>query len=144
MSIMDRYHILSDEQALTATADSEGIIDFGAGEDAWGTARTAPELSDGKPMWLNVMVPTALASSGGTATLTTTLYTGATSGAITTAALATSALAEAALVAGYAVLSVPLPAGLSRYLKLTYTVGTEDFTSGTISAWIGMEPYRAK
>jgi len=143
MSIKDALLTFSDAQALTATADSENTIDLGAGEDAWGAAVTAPEFAQGKPMWLNVVVQTVLASAGKTATLTTTLYTGATTGAITTAALATAAIAEASLAAGYCILSVPLPMGLSRYLKLTYTVGTEDFTSGAIDAWIGSEPYKA-
>ena len=143
MSIRDALLTLSDAQALTSTADSENTIDFGAGLNAFGVARTAPELGDGKPVYLNVVVDTTLDSSGGTATLTVTLYTGATSGAITTAAFATAAIAEASLNSGYIIMSMPLPLGLSRYLKLTYTVGTENFTSGNIDAWIGMEPVRA-
>lgn len=143
MSIKDALLIFSDAQALTATADSENIIDLGAGEDAWGTAVTAPEFAQGKPMWLNVVVQTALDSAGEAATLTTTLRTGAKTEAITTSALTGRTIAEASLVAGYCILSVPLPMGLSRYLKLIYTVGTENFTSGAIDAWIGFEPYKA-
>jgi len=143
MSIKDALLTFSDAQALTATADSENTIDLGAGEDAWGSTVTAPEFAQGKPMWLNVVVQTVLASAGKAETLTTTLYTGAKTGTITTAALATAAIAEVSLAAGYCILSVPLPMGLSRYLKLTYTVGTGNFTSGAIDAWIGFEPYKA-
>lgn len=142
MSMMDALAIFSDEQALTATADSENTLDLGAGEDAWGTAVAAPELADGRPLWLNVMVPTQLVSSGKAATLTVTLNT-STDNSSFSAKLATAAIAEASLVAGYSILSVPIPTELSRYNKLTYTVGTENFTSGAISAWIGLEPYKA-
>jgi len=61
----------------------------------------------------------------------------------TTTVFSTAALAEAVLVAGYCIASVPLPMGLNRYIKLTYTVGVENFTSGAVSAWIGFEPYKA-
>jgi len=142
MSIMDVFGIFSDEQALTATADSETTLDFGAGADAWGAAKAAPELADGKPLWLNVMVQTELDSAGDAATLTVALATSTDNSSFSNK-LATAAIAEASLIAGYCILAVPLPTGLSRYNKLIYTVGTENFTSGKISAWIGLEPYKA-
>lgn len=142
MSIMDVFGIFSDEQALLATADSESLLDFGAGYDAFGAAVAQPELAEGKPLWLNIVVTTVLDSAGKAATLTVTLVTGTTTSPSTTA-LSTAAIAEASLVDGYCILSVPLPMGLKRYNKLTYTVGTEDFTGGNVSAWIGMEPYKA-
>lgn len=143
MSIMDALLIFSDEQLLTATADSENTIDLGAGKDVWDAARACPEIADGKPLYLNIAVgDTALDSAGEAATLTVSLVTGATSTPATTV-FSTAAIAEASLGAGAIVLSMPLPLGLARYNKLTYTVGTEDFTGGNINAWIGMEPIRA-
>lgn len=142
MSIMDALAIFSDEQSLTATADSDTTLDFGAGEDAFGATLTDPDLAEGRPLWLNVQVgETALDSSGEAATLTVDLYTDADNASTFTKALTlATTIAEATLVAGYRIASVPLPVGLLRYNKLTYTVGTEDFTSGTITAWIGLEP----
>lgn len=143
MSIQDAiFGIFSGAQDLTATADSETTLDLGAGEDAFGTAVTDPELGEGRPCWLNVQVgDTALASSGRTATLTVDLYTDADNLSTFTKALTLAiTIAEASLVAGYRIASVPLPMGLLRYNKLTYTVGTEDFISGNINAWIGLEP----
>lgn len=141
MAIQDALLILSDEQALTATADSESTIDFGAGEDAFGTALADPEFAEGRPLWINVQVgDTALDSSGEAATLTVTLYTSTDDSSFSAAAVLANAVAEASLAAGYRIASVPIPAGLSRYNKLTYTVGTENFTSGNINAWIGLEP----
>ena len=142
MSIRDSLIILSEEQALTATADSEDVIDLGAGYDAWGAVVAAPELGEGRPLWLNVMVSKTLASAGKAATLTVKFMTG-TADTCTTTVFSTAALAEAVLVAGYCIASVPLPMGLNRYIKLTYTVGVENFTSGAVSAWIGFEPYKA-
>ena len=141
MAIQDALLIFSDEQALTATADSESTISFGAGEDAFETALTDPEFAEGRPLWINVQVgDTALDSAGEAATLTVTLYTSTDDSSFSAAAVLANAVAEASLVAGYRIASVPIPAGLSCYNKLTYTVGTEDFTSGNINAWIGFEP----
>ena len=142
MSMIDSLLMLSDDQALLATADSESVIDFGAGLDVWAVARAHPEFADGKPMYLNVTVGTVLDSAGEAATLTISLMTGAAA-SCTTTVFSTAALAEAVCAAGAILLAMPLPLGLLRYIKLTYTVGTEDFTSGTINAWIGSEPARA-
>jgi len=142
MSIIDALTRFSDAQVLTATADSENHLDFGAGKDAFGAVRAAPELSDGRPLWLNVTVGTALDSAGEAATLTIILATSTDDTTFTTV-YTTAAIAEASCTAGAILLSMALPLGLSRYNKLTYTVGTEDFTTGTIYAWIGSEPARA-
>jgi hypothetical protein len=141
MAIMDALLVFSDEQALTATASSEGTVDLGAGEDGFGTTLAKPELAEGKPCWINVQVGAiALDSSGESATLTVSLYTSTDDSSFSAHSVLANAVAEASLVAGYRIASVPIPAGLSRYNKLYYTVGVESFTSGTITAWIGLEP----
>lgn len=143
MSIMDALAMFSDQQALLGTADSENILDMGAGVDRWGVARVAPELADGKPLYLNICCPVALDSAGEAATLTVALSSCATVGGSYVAAWTSAAIAEAALVAGHIIAAIPIPAGLSRFWKLTYTVGTENFTSGKVSAWVGFEPLRS-
>ena len=144
MSIMDALARFSNEQALTATADSTDILDMGAGEDAWGTARVAPEIAEGRQLFLNVVVTTELDSAAEGASLTVSLQSCATEGGSYVAAFTTAAIAEAALVAGYRIASVALPFGMSRFMKLVYTVSGENFTSGAVSAWLGLEPFPVK
>lgn len=143
MSIMDALAVFSDEQTLTSTADSTNVIDMGAGEDAWGNARVAPEIADGKPLYLNIVVSTVLDSAGEAATLTVTLSSCATVGGSYVTAWSSGSIAEATLAEGYRIAAIALPLGMSRFLKLTYTVGTESFTSGDVTAWIGFEPVPA-
>jgi len=141
MAIMDSKLIFSEDQALTTTgsANSTNIVDLGAGYDAFGSAASANPGQAAKPLWLNVRVGTAFASAG-SATLTVALQHCATvGGTYTQANIATPAIGKASLVAGYNILSVPLPVNLNRYLKLVYTVGTADMTAGTVNAWIGMD-----
>jgi hypothetical protein len=139
MSILDRLGTLSDAQALTSTAASEDVIDLGVGEDAFGTALTDPDLAEGRQIFVNVQVGTVLDSSGQAATLTVALQDSADNSSWS-AVYSTAAIAEATLVEGYRILSMGLPVGLRRYIRLYYTVGTESFTSGNVSAWLGLEP----
>jgi hypothetical protein len=44
---------------------------------------------------------------------------------------------------GYVALQIPLPAGLKRYVKVTYTVATAALTAGKFSAFISTKPQRS-
>ncbi len=123
--ILDKQNEFSDAQALTATAASTNIIDTSV-------------LGDAKnELYLVVQVSTKLASSGTSATLDIILQHDSAVGFGTVATLATLAqIAEATLVAGYRCWAIRLPAGAKRYLRMYYTVGTENFTSGNIDAFL--------
>jgi hypothetical protein len=133
--IIDALSLFSDAQALTATADSTNVVDLGA-------APTTRNLGVGDPVYLVVHVPTALASSGNAATLTIRLASDSTANLDTsqTDHIVSEAIAEADLVAGYSRVWALPHGNYERYLGIEYTVGTENFTSGAISAFLTRDP----
>ena len=123
---IDKLNRFSNLQALTATAASTDILDLGADRD----------VGNGEPIELVIVVGTALTSAGAS-TLVAALQTDSAEGFGTVETLIqTPAIPKASLVAGYEVLKVKLPLGIKRYLRVYYTVGTADFTAGTISAFL--------
>lgn len=111
--IMDSLLVFSKAQAVTSTADSTNILDFGAAGDAVGQE-------------LTLEVRTSAAYSG-TGTLQVTLNTSADKSTWTPVVLS-PAVKVSDLGAGGTVFKVRTPQGLKQYAKLSYTV------SGTISA----------
>lgn len=110
-------------QALTATAASTNYVDRQALGDG----------TDGD--FIVVHCPTILDSAGDAAVLNIAIESDSDSGFAT--ALVQNleiTLAESVLTAGI-IAKLPIPLGLKRYVRLKYTVTTEDFTSGTISAF---------
>jgi hypothetical protein len=116
-------NVFSNAQALTATAASTNYIDLLA----------AGDLKEGNHVV--VSSPTILDSAGDAATLTIAWQTDTDSGFATAleTLIQTAAIAEADLTAGV-IAKFNIPKGLKRYNRLYYTVGTENFTSGTITA----------
>jgi hypothetical protein len=149
--LIDKLELLSDEQALTATAISTNVYDtlpsggsINAGDTGGPTANTTTNFGAGKPMYLYAWVHTVLDSSGEAATLTATLESSAdTSNGTPTVHMTSGSIAEATLAAGYWIFKgVALPPGdYKRYLCVNYTVGTENFTSGKVSAWLSDTPF---
>jgi len=136
MALFDAMFEFSDAQTLTATAASTNVIDLQDSD---------LELGAGTPVYLNVRVgATALTSSGSSATLTIALAgdTDATIDGSSTVVFQTAAIAEASCTAGAKLLSIALPVKFddNQYIGLYYTVGTEDFTAGTIDAWLDNGP----
>jgi len=134
MGIMDKKWILSDGQAITATADSETIIDMNVAD---------PNQGMGTPMYLHVQVSVALVSAG-SGELDVQLVECATSGGSYTEVMAALQndldAAGADLPAGTVLIHAALPSRrLQRYLKMVYTVSTADAESGNIDAWIDMD-----
>jgi hypothetical protein len=117
---------------LTASAAATNLIDLGEGLENlnFGSAE----------IWLNVKVGTILDSSGDAATLTVALVNDTVPpiDGSSIVVFQTAAIAEATLVAGYDVVRtrIPLDSDSLRYLGIYYTVGTENFTTGTIDAWL--------
>jgi hypothetical protein len=135
--ILDAQNLLSDAQAITATAASTNYIDLGAvGSDVNGNQLTR-DLGKGTPVPLLIQVLTAFTASG-SATLTITLEVDDNTSFSSAKTVYTSgAVAKATLVAGYRLPIRYVPKGADeRYLRLNYTVATGPMTAGTITAGI--------
>ena len=87
---------------------------------------------------LVIQVATTVAASGGASNVTFSLDDSADNSTFA-AVLKTPAIAKATLVAGYEALRVRLPAGLRRYIQVTYTVDTNDLTAGAFNAYLVLD-----
>lgn len=126
--IQDKKLMFSDSQAITATADSTNILDLGAhGDDIQ------------RELTLFVQFRGTV-ESGGQSTLVITLNTddalnaGGTDLAADNTLWTSASIAKTALTDGAMLVKMPLPPGIQRYLRLTYTVGTANLTAGAIDA----------
>jgi hypothetical protein len=120
--LYDVQNLLSDAQAVTATANSTNIIDC-----------HSTDLGRGQPFEVSFDVPTTF-TAGGAATLTVTLTTDDDEAFGSATALWTgAAIPVATLVAGYRFYA-HLPPGVERYLRATYTVATGPMLTGKITA----------
>lgn len=132
--MIDKDTILSDSQALTTTADSETVLDLGALVDDRGTALVDKFGIVLGNLILDVSVVTAFA--GGT-NIQTSLHDSADDSTFATTEIVTADIVTASLVAGYKILSMPLPKAIKRYIKLVYTIsGT--YTAGAVHAALRM------
>ncbi|MDO9534779.1 MAG: hypothetical protein Q7J85_05485 [Bacillota bacterium] len=124
--ILDKQLILSDGQAITATAASENSIDLGAAN---------LDIGQGNPVFLEVWLDTAFDTSVNT--LTITLQDGATVGALADIMTIMPARATSLLLAANRGLLVKfsLPEGLKRHIGLNYTVSV-GLTSGKLNAFL--------
>jgi hypothetical protein len=149
--LIDSKELLSDAQALTATAISTYVYDLlpsggsiNAGDTGGPTANTTVNIAAGHPLYLYIWVHTVLDSAGEAATLIATVESSAdTSNGTPTVHWTSSSIAEATLATGYWVakgLALP-PGSYKRYICINYTVGTENFTSGKVSAWLSDTPF---
>lgn len=135
MSLIDLQNMFSNQQAITADTISTRVIDTNPNVSDNLTA----DIAAGKPLYLQVLVTTAMVSAG-SATLTVALESDdntSLSSATVHATLA-SAVAAATMVAGYYIVrNFALPAGdYQRYVGLRYTTNTSDFETGNITAWL--------
>lgn len=129
--IQDYNMILSAAQALTTagTADSTNVLDFGIANPNSGAAT---------PLVVEVTVDTTFTSANSTATLAISLQDSADDSNYTVV-WTSETFAIAALTAGARLVSMALPAEHKRYLKIVYTIGTQDFTAGKVNASIVAE-----
>lgn len=129
--IQDKQQTFSDEQAITATANSTNVVDLGS-------ANKGP----GEPLYVNAQVIEAF-TAGGSATLTISLETDDNDGFSSAKTLLTTpAIGKADLIAGYMLAINQVPPGAERYLRLVYTVASGPMTAGKITAFIG-GPYQS-
>ena len=126
--IVDNNLYMSDAQAVTSTASSTKSLDM---------ALALRNVGGGEPVELVVQVATTVTASGA-ATVTFSLDDSADNSTFTSQVL-TAAIGKASLVAGYEVLRIRLPAGLQRYIQVTYTVATGPLTAGAFNAYLALD-----
>lgn len=139
MSILDANLVVSEDQAITATAISENVINFGAlGIVPRESAAMARNLGAGVPLPVLVQVVETFATL---TSLTVTLETSASSDLSSPTVLAsTGAVALADLTAGSKLggsLNYMPDAEILAYVGLRYTVTGTAATAGKITAAIG-------
>lgn len=130
--ILDNQTLLSNRQAITASAASTNVIDLGPINQ--GMRR---DIGPGTAIPLVAQV-TADFAAAGAATLSLALQVDDNSGFTSPKTVhTTAAIPVASLKAGYQMPLDWVPFGTDeRYLRLNYTVSTGPFTAGTITAGV--------
>lgn len=124
--IIDKLLQVSSEQAVTASAASTDVIDFGQANPNVG-------MDDHSSM---VVTVDESAAATGAATVTFSVQDSADNSTFADVAV-TAAIGKATLVAGYQHV-IPMPTKLRRYCRVYYTVATGPLTAGKFSAEIVM------
>lgn len=137
--IFDSTNLFSDAQAITATAVSTNVIDFGATQTPKHAANAITrDVGKGRALDLRIQVVTTFdtAAEDGTLTITLELDAAEGFGGGADKSIDLGTYTEAQLVQGFVVpiQYVPITANL-RYARLAYTVGgAGNFTAGAITA----------
>jgi hypothetical protein len=134
---MDRQNTFSNDQAITATAISTNVIDLGP----LSAGNLIRDIGSGEALYLHILATTTLDSAGEAATLIATLESDSTANLATSPTVhwTSGSIAEAVFgVSGYWIAKgITLPSSAyERYLGVRYTIGTENLTSGNVTAWI--------
>lgn len=136
--IFSAQSLLSEDQAVTATALSTNVIDLGVSQAAYG-AKASFHRDIGK----GAEVPFLIQVTEDFATLTSLTVTIETSDAEamtgSTVLMSSGAIAAADLVQGFQVPLQRLPNGVTgRYLAVRYTVTGTTATAGKVTAGVTM------
>ena len=121
---IDKALQVSNEQAVTATAASTDVIDFGQANPDVG-------MTDQCSM---VITTDEAATASGAATVTFSVQDSADNSTFADVAV-TAAIGKATMVAGYQHV-IPMPTKLRRYCRVYYTVATGPLTAGKFSAQV--------
>jgi len=121
---IDKLLQVSNEQAVTASAASTNVIDFGQANPDIG-------MDDRSNMVITVDVA---AEASGSATVAFSVQDSADNSTFADV-VATVAIGKATLVAGYQHV-IPMPTKLRRYCRVYYTVATGPLTAGKFSAQV--------
>lgn len=119
---IDKNLKVSNEQAVTASAASTDVIDFG---------QANPDIGMTDYMGMVITVDES-ATAAGAATVTISVQDSADNSAFADVAV-TTAIGKATLVAGFQHV-IPMPTKVRRYCRVYYTVGTGPLTAGKFSA----------
>lgn len=131
--IIDKFLQVSSEQAVTVTAESTDVIDFGQANP-----------NSGMHGCLSMVVTVDVAATAvGAATVTFSVQDSADNSTFADVAV-TAAIGKASLTAG-AQIVIPMPVTHRRYVRLNYTVATGPLTAGKFSAQVvtGIQQNRA-
>lgn len=120
---IDKNLQVSNEQAVTATAASTDVIDFG---------QVTPDV--GMSRLSMVITVDETATAAGAATVTFAVQDSADNATFADVAVSI-AIGKATLVAGYQHV-IPMPTKLRRYCRVNYTVATGPLTAGKFSAQV--------
>lgn len=113
--------------AVTATAFSSKKLYFPGDGDI---------VINTQPLFLQCYVDTTFVS-GGSSTMVVTLETAIDEAFTSPITLMTSGtIAKATLVKGYKIFDAVIPEGGKQWFRMKYTVGTADFTAGTLNSRI--------
>ncbi|NJL06814.1 MAG: hypothetical protein HC900_00055 [Methylacidiphilales bacterium] len=132
--IFDRQALFSDAQAITASAASANVYDFGPVD----SSSQRKDFGKGDPTSLLIQVVETFDSVADDGTLNIALQLDSTTTFTPDKSIDLGTYAQATLVAGYQIPFDKLPRGISlRYARLYYTVaGSGNFTAGKITAGI--------
>ena len=136
--IFSKNSLFSDDQAITATANSTDVRDLGTpGTPYGGAAALHQDIGKGAKVPILVQVTEDFTTSAGATALIIALETGSTSALNTIVLSQTILIAD--LVAGKQISFDVLPNDITeQYLGLSYTPVTGDFDGGSITAGITM------
>ena len=127
--ILDKLQMFSEAQAVTASAASTDTLDLAPLK---GNRR---DIGIGYPLEFWALVNTT-ATAAGAATLQ--LQTSPDNTTWTTI-YDSGALALSALTVGKRIVSAKVPAGVLRYLRVNYSVGTGPLTAGAFTSGINLD-----
>ena len=126
--IMDSQLLFSDEQAVTAAADSTNVVDLGVARDIG--------ISD---LWLFLLVTETMDDTGDDSTLAVTLVTD-DNAALSSDSVVMSLVTIPALTAAGTIYFWRIPTEIlvayERYLALAYTPGNGNLSAGKFTAGI--------
>jgi hypothetical protein len=135
--IFDKTTLLSDAQAITATAASTNTIDLGATGTVYGAA-AALTRDDGKGMNLKLHIQVVEDFATLTSlTVAVQCDTADTFGSPKTLTQQTIAVADLKAGRTFSIMCVP-PGVDERYLRLNYTVAGTNATTGKVTAGLTM------
>lgn len=125
--MIDAKLIFSEAQAITASAASN-VLNMGVANANLGDA----------PLKVRFIVEETFDSTNDTATLTIALQHSATDfgGTAVLVQGAEHAISATTLIKGVYLPEFAIPKEHMQYLRLYYTVGTENFSAGKLTAWI--------
>ncbi len=132
--LLDSYTLLSDDQAITASAASTNYMDLGApGTPPYAPAALTRDIGATNDVEILFQVTTAFATL---TSLTVGLQVDDNSSfSSATTVISTAAIPVASLVAGYKFSLQIVPPGTNeRYLRAYYTVAGSNATAGAIKA----------
>ena len=143
MAIQDYYGFYDTAHAITATADSENIINHGIGVDEWGDSKAASPNRGNNRLMLVGRIPTGFSTGGSQGvSLQADLYHATTSACGTKMMTLMASTYVSQLTEGKSLFKVGVPEDMLQYSKITWTVTGGTLDTGTVDAWIGLSASR--